>query len=129
MRIGTHTSLLAPAILAAAAFTAQPALAANRANVPFDFVAAGQLCPAGAYTVERGKTGMSIQLHGAAHTFTWAAGPGNPSPSNQQVILLFDRAGNTPVLRSIQYHAIVTNRLDRNLKEAIPAPPQALAGQ
>jgi len=130
MRINILQSLfLAPALLVAAALTAQPALAATRVNIPFNFVAAGTACPAGIYTVAEAIYGNTLRLQGAARSFVWIAGPGAPSPADQRVILSFDRVGSTHLLRTVQYGAIVTSRLDKKVREAIPEPEQTVAGQ
>lgn len=130
MRINIlHSLFLAPAMLVAAALTAQPALAASRVNVPFDFVAAGTACPAGVYTVAQDNTGTTVRLIGPTHSFVWIAGPGVPSPTDERAILTFDRAGSLHMLRSVQYGAFITGRLDKKLREAIPVPEQAVSGQ
>ncbi|MFP5204886.1 MAG: hypothetical protein ACLGP3_12055 [Acidobacteriota bacterium] len=130
MRINVlHSLLLAPALLAAIALTAQPALAASRVNVPFNFVAAGTACPAGIYLVREDYSGNTVRLIGSTRSFIWLAGPGNPSPTDARAILNFDKIGSTHLLRSVQYGGKITSRLDRKEKEAIPAPEQAVTGQ
>lgn len=130
MRINILQSLfLAPAVLVAAALTAQPALAATRVNIPFNFVAAGTACPAGIYTVDEANYGNALRLQGATQSLVWIAGPGAPSPAGQRVILSFDRVGSAHLLRTVQVGNIVTSRLDKNVREAIPAPEQTVVGQ
>jgi len=128
MRIAVHALFLAPAVLAAAALVVQPAMAASRVNVPFNFIAAGQNCPAGSYLVTQDNNGATIKLEGPAHSFAWIATPGDPSPTDRRVILTFDEVGSTHMLRSVQYGAMITNRLDKKLKKAIPVPERAVAG-
>jgi hypothetical protein len=130
MRINIlHSLLLAPALLVAVALTTQPALAASRVNIPFNFVAAGTACPAGTYIVSEENYGTTIRLNGPTHSFVWIAGPGAPSPLAERAILTFDGAGAQHTLRTVQYGAVITGRLDHNRREAIPVPEQAVAGQ
>ena len=130
MRINVlYSLLLAPALLAAIALTAQPAVAASRVNIPFNFVAAGTACPAGVYIVTEENYGTTLRLKGLTHSFVWITGPAAPSPSDHRAILNFDRVGSTHLLRTVQYGAMITSRLDGNVKEAIPTPEQAVTGQ
>lgn len=130
MRINIlHSMFLAPALLVAAALTAQPTLAESHVNVPFNFVAAGTACPAGMYTVTEENTGTTLRLSGAAQSFVWIAGPGASSLSKKRAVLTFDRVGSTHMLRTVQYGAVITGRLDRKTNEAIPVPEQVMGGQ
>ena len=114
---------LASAMLAAATLAAVPALAATPVTVPFSFVAAGKLCPAGQYNLERNRLNGLITLRSldSTRTFAWVAGPGATSPASDQVVLNFDTHGQVRYLHSIQYGPSVTGRLDRNAPEWTPS--------
>jgi hypothetical protein len=114
---------LASAIVAAATFTAAPALAEISLTVPFSFVAAGKLCPAGHYNVDRNPLNgvITLQSVDASRTFAWVAGPGDPSPADTRVILKFDARGSMRYLHSIQYGPAITTRLDRRAPEYVPS--------
>lgn len=120
---------LASAIAAAATFSAVPALAATSLTVPFSFVAAGKLCPAGHYHVDRNPLSGVVTLQGAdgSHAFAWVAGPGEPSSADTHVILKFDNHGSKHYLHSIQYGTAVTARIDREAPEDVP--PGTMQGQ
>jgi len=128
MRYTLRSLVLAPVVLALAAFTASTAMAAT-VNVPFNFTVAGQKCPAGLYSVQRDTSGSAIKLRGAAQSFTWIAGPGDPAPTDKRVVLKFDAMGTTHVLRSVQYGSSVTSQLDRKLHPADSAPTETVQGQ
>lgn len=114
---------LASAIVAAAAFTAAPALADTSVNVPFSFVAAGKVCPAGQYNVNRNPLNgiITLQSMDASRSFAWAAGPGDPSPTDTRIILKFDSHDNVFYLHSIQDGPAVTERLDKKAPEWVPS--------
>jgi hypothetical protein len=114
MRIISRFPVLASAVLAAAAFTTITASAAT-VRVPFNFTVAGKAMPAGQYSVDR--TGLSnfVRL-GAPDTeqsFTWTLMPGDPAPGSSDVKVYFNKTGSSYELRSIQYHALTTGRLDK----------------
>jgi len=128
MRFAIHSprSLLPVLALAALAVLAtNSASAQSRMNVPFNFVAGGQNCPAGTYTVAERDAGSVVLLQGAGHSFRWLIGPGNPAPTDLRVMATFDRAGASYTLRSVQYKSLITKRLDLN--EHIIAPAGQLA--
>jgi hypothetical protein len=130
MRINfLHSMFLAPALLVAAALTAQPTLAESHVNVPFNFVVAGTACNAGMYTVTEENTGTTLRLSGATQSFVWIAGPGASSLSKQRAILTFDRVGSTHMLRTVEYGTLITAPLDHKTKESIPVPEQVMGGQ
>ncbi len=114
---------LASVIVATAAFTAAPALAETSVNVPFSFVAAGKLCPAGHYSVDRNPVSGIITLHAAdaSRNFAWVGGPGDAAPTDTRVILKFDDHGNVRYLHSIQYGSAITQRLDKKAPEWVPS--------
>ena len=112
--------VLAPVILAAAALTANSAMAAATVKVPFSFTANGEECPAGYYSVDRGIHGHIVTLRSQKTTqaFSWLIGPGNPGPTETKVSLKFDQYGSTHTLQSVQFGSDITSRLDKNSKIA-----------
>lgn len=114
---------LSSAILAAAVFTAAPALAATSLTVPFSFVAGGKLCPAGQYNVDRNPLSETITLQSvdASRTFTWVGGPGDALPTDTRVVLKFDARGGLHYLHSVQYGPGITGRLDKKGPEWVPS--------
>ena len=112
------------AIAALAALTTSPASAQSRIDVPFSFIAAGIHCPAGTYTIQENDWGSVVVLHGADRSLSFLIGNGNPAPTDSRVILTFDRAGSSYALRTVQLRSEITARLDKNLKESIPAADQ-----
>jgi len=107
--------VLAPAVLAAAALTANAAMAETTVKIPFNFTAGGHVCPAGLYTVEHESDSGFVTLlrKGSADTFTWVVGPADATPSERRITLRFDEVGNTHVLQSVQYGNLITARLDK----------------
>jgi hypothetical protein len=107
--------VLAPAVLAAAAFTASSATAETTVNVPFNFTADGHVCPAGLYTVKHDSDSSFVTLSrkGTGNTFTWIVGPADTTPSERKIALNFDAVGNQHVLQSVQYGTKITSRLDK----------------
>ncbi|HLI03739.1 MAG TPA: hypothetical protein VKU93_05650 [Terracidiphilus sp.] len=138
MRIDLHSLILAPAMLAAATFAVHPAAAwaarpGSAVHIPFEFEVAGQTYPAGEYKVRPGSLGNTVALESYLHTFVWIAGPGDANPADQRTILTFDVLGSRHLLRSVQYHAMSTNQLDKKalkqMKEDIRPQEQSVAGQ
>jgi len=107
--------ILAPAILAAAAFAANSAMAESNVKVPFSFTAAGKVWPAGTYTIEKDMLAGTVTLKSAvsSESFTYLLGPGDPNPTDEHITLRFDSAGGTHALRSVQYGPQITAQLDR----------------
>jgi len=116
--------LPALALAALAALATNSASAQSRLNVPFNFVAGGQNCPAGTYTLTAKSWDSAVVLHGVGHDFTWLIGPGDPAPNDVRVMLTFDHVGSSYALRTVQYKSQITSRLDKNRKESIPAAEQ-----
>lgn len=131
MRFNLHSLVLAPAVLAAAAFTVQPALAAPtyQVHVPFDFVASGKTLPAGDYMVRQGQNLHTVALQGKASTMSWFVGPGSPNPVDQRVVLTFDKIGQNHMLRTVQLGPMVTNRLDKKYANSLATEEQIMAGE
>jgi hypothetical protein len=128
MRFTLRSFVLAPVVMALAAFSANTAMA-ETINVPFNFSVAGKKCPAGLYSVQKDLSGSAIKMRGAAQSFTWIAGPGDPAPTDKRVVLKFDAMGATHVLRSVQFGSSVTSRLDKKLNPANTAPTETVQGQ
>lgn len=124
MKSTVHTLILASAVIAAVALATTAAKAETTLKVPFSFTVAGKTLPAGEYSVRK-DNGNIVTLRSleARKSFTWIAGPGEPNPTDNHIVLKFDEAGETHALRSIQYGAVVTSRLDRkaidNAKESV----------
>jgi hypothetical protein len=130
MRTNLLSVVLAPAILAAAAFTAQPAMAESHVvNVPFNFTVAGKICPAGNYTVHSDNYLNSVYLAGQNRSFVWLLVPGDAAIRDHRVTLTFDVYGQDHLLRTVKYGTMVTPQLDKQHKETIPAAQQISVGQ
>lgn len=114
---------LASAIVAAAVFTAAPALAETSVTVPFSFIAAGKLCPAGHYRVGRNPLSgvITLKSENNATSFAWVGGPGEPSPTDHRVILKFDKHGRMHYLHTIQYGPGITQELDSKAPDYQPS--------
>jgi len=118
MRITPRSLVLASAVLAAAAFTTHTA-AAETLRVPFDFTVNGKIMPAGEYNVLRDGVSSFVHLQNAdaTQTYAWTLEPGDPAPTSTAVTMFFDKDGSSYALRSIQYHALTTARLDKHHSE------------
>ena len=106
--------ILAPAIMAAAALATIPAMAeTTTVNVPFSFAVAGQILPAGAYSVQSNSAGSFVRLQSqqTSQSFIWAASPS--AGKGDWVSLKFDRQGDTFILNSVKSGPLVTSRLDK----------------
>jgi hypothetical protein len=122
MRSPLRKFFLAPALVAAAAVATSTAMAATAVSVPFNFTVAGKSCPAGKYEIQKGPVANSVRLASAdsARSFVWVISPGDPSPTDQRVILTFDRNGDAAALRTVQFGHLITSRLDKPAKEYTP---------
>ncbi|HEX4308464.1 MAG TPA: hypothetical protein VHZ25_00485 [Acidobacteriaceae bacterium] len=123
MRSTLHKFFLASAVAAAAALTTASAFADTSVNVPFSFTVNGKVCPAGHYSIGRNDNNGIVTLRNDdwKSSFTWLAGPGDPTPYDARVILRFDQDGGNYTLQSVQYHSLITARLDgRKLTETGP---------
>ena len=104
----------------AATLTPVAAKAQTTLKVSFSFNVGNTLVPAGTYSVERTKVPWAVfvtleNLQTNA-TFTWTASPGEPGPTNTRIVLKFDVIGQTHLLRSVQYHSMITSRLGRDTR-------------
>jgi hypothetical protein len=111
------SGFLLAALIATAATTlaVQPARAEARVKVPFNFTIDGKLCPAGVYRVKSDAGDHAVTLVGrdSAKTFSWVVMPVTGSDDPNRVVLQFNQAGTEHTLRSIQYGAQSTSRLDK----------------
>ncbi len=111
----TYKLVLASALIAAT-FTSVAAKAQTTLKVPFSFNVGHSFVPAGTYSVEHSGvpwaglvTLKNVQTNA---TFTWTVSPGEPAPTDMRIVLKFDEIGQTHLLRSVQYHSMITSRLD-----------------
>jgi len=108
-------------VLAASAFCATAAFAANQArvDVPFAFTAKGQSFPAGAYKLtldgSRNVATMESQSQPGKH-ISWVVGPAEARKAPASVV--FDETGSDHALKTIQVGSRITPNLD---KPAAPA--------
>jgi hypothetical protein len=119
--------VLASAVVAAVAFTSNPAMAATEGaasvNVPFSFTAHGKSLPAGTYKVRWDSTRnfVTVQSNNAVETFLWSP---NASPSaDRRVTMRFEPQGQGLALQSIQYGAMTTPRLTKKTGQNEEFPP------
>lgn len=124
--------VLASAVLLAGAMAAAPAMAEVMVDVPFDFTVNGKLCPAGRYQIGHDATSSLVTLRATetwSRSFTWIAGPGEPSPTDSRIVLRFDENGGEHELQSVQYGSMITNRLDRKPRPSEYVPTREISGQ
>ncbi len=126
--------VLASAVVAAAAFTSIPAMAASEGaatvNVPFSFTVHGKSLPAGTYKVRWDGTGnfVTIQNGNAVDTFIW--NPNGIAAADQRVIMKFEEHGQAHTLQSIQSDSMTTPRLTQKpRKNGESAPAGMSTGQ
>jgi hypothetical protein len=139
MRSRMYSLILAPALLAAVALTSNIASAqiANetptRLNIPFSFTVAGKICPAGAYIIRRNSLRdfyyVTLAGKNAPQAFSWSMRPGEVDPTDNHIVLKFDKTGNQHALRSIQYGSLVTSRLDDKSAAGAHEPSPPALGQ
>jgi hypothetical protein len=123
--------VLAPVVLAASALTANTAMAQATVNVPFTFQVAGKVLPAGQYYVGRDGNSSIVTLKSAetAQAFNWILTPGSPAPTDTAVVLRFDGEGEQHTLRTVQYGALITPRLDKKTWKTEHLPTQVVLGR
>ena len=126
-----RTLVLAPVVLAAAAFASTSAMAESTLKVPFNFTVNGQICPAGVYSVERDFSGdlVTLKSHASTQSFRWSLRPGEPAPTDTRVVLMFDQIGDGHALRSVQYKWLITPRIDKKDIHTEQIPVGITAGQ
>ncbi|MES2221104.1 MAG: hypothetical protein V4587_09080 [Acidobacteriota bacterium] len=116
MRSTLHTILASAALMAAAVLATNSAQAETTLKVPFSFTVAGKICPAGHYTVKENAIGSYLTLtnEDSSRVFTWLLLPSSPDYKSGDVVLKFDVAGKTHLLRSVQIGSMTTSVLDKN---------------
>jgi hypothetical protein len=121
---------LASAVAATAALAANTAKADTLVNVPFSFTVQGKVCPAGQYSVARDESSgiVSLRSDNWKSNFAWIATPGEPAPTDGRIVLRFDRDGDNYSLQSVQYHSLITARLDGR-KRGEESPTRVVLGQ
>jgi len=121
--------VLVPAVLAAAALTANSAIA-ETVKVPFSFTAGDKVLPAGDYTVqhEPNHSFITLKHNGSSQMLTYIAAAGVPDSSASKVALNFDHVGSGLVLQSIQYRSVITSRLDKKALHNAEQQSARLAG-
>ncbi len=119
MRFMISKSILAAIVITAGAATTHTAKAETTLKVPFSFTVAGQSMPAGLYTVEQDNFHNLVTLKSkdASKSFSAVLVPGDPAPNDVHVALKFEAAGGTHTLKTIQYGARVSTRLDSAPRE------------
>jgi type 1 fimbria pilin len=117
MRSKLHTVLASAALMAAAVLATNSAMAETTLKVPFSFTVAGKICPAGHYTVKENAIGSYVTLtnEDSSRVFTWILLPSAPDYKSGNVVLKFDVAGQTHLLRSVQIGSMTTSVLDKNV--------------
>jgi hypothetical protein len=121
--------VLAPVVMAAAALTANTAMAEAKVDVPFSFQVAGKTLPAGQYIVDRLNNNSVVTLKNkqTAQSYNWILTPGSPAPDATAVVLRFD--GETHSLRTVQYGGMITPRLDKKSGHNEHVPTQVVLGR
>ncbi len=131
MKFKFATLVLASAVMAAAAVTTVPAVAATstRLNVPFSFTVGGKVLPAGTYSVERDISGslLKLQSEDARHSYSSIAIHG--ASDDHRVVLRFGIDGQMHVLQTIQAGSAITPRLDKKNRKTEDVSPQIVVGQ
>ena len=122
---------LAPAILAAATFSATTAKADATVKVPFSFTVAGETCPAGYYIVKRDSLHNMVILQSkeAMRNFAWFLSPADTVPTESKVTLRFNELGDAHSLQSVQFGPMITSRLDKKSRHSEHAHTQVVHGQ
>jgi len=101
------------AVIVAAASLVSQSAQAETVKVPFAFTANGKSFPAGTYTVQENVLATIVTLHSSdgSQSLSLSMGPGDPTPTDQRVVLRFRTSGDQHELDSIQYGTKITNRL------------------
>jgi hypothetical protein len=101
-------------LLMASAVTATKANAQTRVDVPFSFNIGSVNYPSGTYLIERvsARPFVVLENNDGQEIDNWVLGPGDPAPTDSRISMLFDEVNNKHILRAVQYHALITSRLD-----------------
>ena len=119
MRITLRSLVLTLVVLAAAAFTTKTASAEVNLRVPFNFNVNGKTLPAGLYSVQRdlGSSFVKLTSPDSKLVGQWILQSSDANPTDTAITLRFDEGEGSYALRSIQYKAGITKRLDKNTSE------------
>lgn len=114
MRFTAFKSILAAVVVTTATLSAHTAKAETALNVPFSFSVAGQTLPAGVYTVQEDTfhNRVIFRNRDASKSFSYALRPGDANANQVHVSLKFESAGDSHILRGIQYGTKTTARLE-----------------
>jgi hypothetical protein len=109
--------MLRSLVLTSAALCATAAFAAEKAvvNVPFNFESHGQAFPAGRYDVTLDSHANVLTLRSATNTgqsMTWVVSPADCNPDSPALHMIFDDAGSTHELHTVQLGTRITSVLD-----------------
>jgi hypothetical protein len=126
--------VLASAVVAAAAFTSIPAMAATEGaasiNVPFSFTVHGKSLPAGTYQVRWDGTGNFVTIKSSTAVETFIGSPQQSVSADRRVTMRFEPQGQQQALQSIQYGAMTTSQLSKKTRKSEDgAPLDRSAGQ
>jgi hypothetical protein len=131
MRSILRKLVLTSAAVAAVALAANSAMAESRVNVPFNFTVAGKICPAGAYTIitDRSPSTVTLRNADASRSFSWLLRAGEPAPTDTRVVLRFDTQAQGFALESVQYHSLITSKLDKKASHSEHQQVRVIEGQ
>ena len=109
--------MLRTLVLTYAALCATAAFAAEKAvvNVPFNFESHGQAFPAGRYDITLDMNANVLTLRNATNTaqsISWIASPADCDQASPVLHMIFDDAGSTRELHSVQLGTRITPVLD-----------------
>ena len=129
MQFKFRNFVLAPVLMAAAMATT--AMAEVTLKVPFNFTVNGKTLPAGTYAVQPDakRTFVTLRSKESSKSFTWLMGPGDPLPNDGRVVIKFDEANGTHILRSVQFGSAITSRLDKSPMDSERRNSRAAGGE
>jgi hypothetical protein len=101
-------------LLMASAVTTTKANAQTRIDVPFSFNIGNVSYLSGTYLINRVSlmAFVSLENNDGQEIARWGLCPGAPAPTDTRISMFFDEANNNHILRAVQYHALITPRLD-----------------
>jgi hypothetical protein len=129
MKINFRTFVLASAVVASAALTTIPAVAATSTTlkVPFSFTIDGHVLPAGEYSVVRDINHNFVHLRSAnsSDEYTWV-GSGSADRADR-VVMTFNAENHA--LETVQSGAVITPRIDKKSKTRESMSPIEVSGR
>jgi len=128
MRFTRFSLISAAAVLASAALSVTPAMAASQVNIPFSFVASGKSFPAGQYVVDKDGNGGFLTMRGDKANIFSICIQADPVPGGKKAVVTFDHIGETYLLRSFQYGSQTTLRLDSKARDLKAAEERKIEG-